>query len=179
MISKGLLWPWRESVRDKVGVCEGRWHVQCFGRVMEPKKSFRSSLAPSHACHSNCSAWLSGCHIPCTSGCALASHVSHGQHTSQSRVCACTWICLHVGVLSSPTVRHRREVSEWRCSGGGNAEPSNLSQPDKPPRDALTFPPDAADVWSLANSHARTWYTFVYVCSTLLFMHAEVRGLSY
>lgn len=128
----------------------GRWHVQCFGSVMEPKKSFRSSSAPSHACHSDGAARLGGVSHPMyvwlsagisQSPVSVTDNTHHSQESARAR--------LRAGALGSPTVRHGRKAGGWRRSGGGGShgEPSNLSPPDKhPSRRSDIFPPDAADV---------------------------------
>lgn len=116
----------------------GRWHVQCFGRVMEPKKSFRTSSALSHACHTAGSAvsnpmyvWLSAARYAGISQSPVS--VTDNTHHSQKK-------STHTPARV-PTLRHVKR--EWRCSG--HVEPSNVSPPDKHPPDTVTFSPTQAE----------------------------------
>lgn len=114
----------------------GRWHVQCFGRVMEPKKSFRTSSALSHACHTTGSAvsdpmyvWLSTARYTGISHSPMS--VKDNTHHSQKYTRVDTLV--HVASWKR----------EWRCSS--HVEPSNLSPPDKHPLDTVTFSPTQAE----------------------------------
>lgn len=110
-----------------------------------------------------------GCHIPCMSGWALASpRVPCQSRTTHITVKSAR---VHVRALAcgSAQLAHgasQKRSGRWRRGGGGHAEPSNLSPPDKPPRDALTFPPPklstCEDVQALAHVPS---YTFVCACA--------------
>lgn len=146
---------------------------------MEPKKSFRSSSAPSGP------GWVS--HHMCVSerwqppGGAVS--VTDSLITARSepvRTCACVW-----ERWARPRSVTEEKRAGWRHGGGGE-EPSNLSAPDKHPADALTFSPTRPvcdGLWARAyaarpplNSPPRP----LSVCMRrLLFMHVEIRGLLY
>lgn len=112
----------------------GRWHVRCFGRVMEPKKSFRTGAALSHACHTIGSAVSDPMHVWLST--ALASlTVSHQSKTNTHHCSKHTRTDTPACVTSW--------VWEWRRSG--HVKPSNLSPPDKHPPDTVTFPPTQAE----------------------------------
>lgn len=108
----------------------GRWRVRCFGWVMEPKKSFRTSSALSHACHTAGSAvsdpmcvWLSAAWYAGISR-SPASVKDNTHHNQNARTHARTYVASW-------------ESKKLSCSGP--VKRSNLSPSDKHPLASVTF----------------------------------------
>lgn len=154
----------------------GRWRVQCFGRVMEPKKSFRTSSALSHACHSAGSAvsdpmcvWLSATRYIDISYRPMS--VKDNTHHNQKHT--------HKYTHTDTRILHH-EKGEQSCSGP--VKPSNLPPPDKHPLNTVTFLPTQAEsggckcAWPCVCVFL-CMRLCVHVCLSIL--HTEITGPLY